>query len=137
MKVTGFFSDNSELKDYVILSAMGPDGVIGFYRFDTVQNSIQRYPEFGKTNQLPTVAENEVSAPQKLIVIALLLVAVELIVAIIVITIVLIVKSAKKKVKNNDNQEEIYDIEEESDEPDSGEGIDSEWIKTPDEDSDE
>lgn len=137
MKVTGFFSDNSELKDYVILSAMGPDGVIGFYRFDTVQNSIQRYPEFGKTNQLLTVAENEVSAPQKLIVIALLLVAVELIVAIIVITIVLIVKSAKKKAKNNDSQEEIYDIEEESDEPDSDDGVDSEWIKTPDEDSDE
>ena len=128
---------SEELKDYVVLKASGPDGVIGFYRFDTQQKSLQRFPEFSiediaQTNTVP------VSSSQKLIVIALLLLAAELIIAILVIIIILIVKSAKKKAAEKENgYEEDYEIQEDSDSPVSEDGIDSEWIKTPDEDSEE
>lgn len=130
-----YIPENRELKDFIVFKAVAPDGTVGFYRYDTAQNSLQRYPDFAVNTVVDESAEDSLPASRKILIIVLLILAVELLIAVIVISVILVIKSVNKK-KENPILED-YDVEQESDEPIFESGVESDWIKSGEEEEEE
>ena len=124
-KVTAYESNDPTLEDFALVYAKGPDGYIGFYRYDTVEETLQRAVGLDETPKTPVTAEPDKNkgsildnflsfdTPTKVIAITIVGVILLLIVAIIV----LIVKIARPSVYEdeddyaNDEDEDTSDFE--------------------------
>lgn len=133
-KVTAYQNGDSE---FVLVYAKGPDGNTGFYRYDTVEQTLQRAGGITTSTQNPADTEpdkqsgsiidniNSLDTPTKVIAITIVGVILLLIVAIIV----LIIKIARPA--DYDDKTE-YEVEEQEDETD-----DFEFVSISDRDSTE
>ena len=126
LKLEGFAFTDLQLKDYFVVSAIAPNGEKEFYRFDTVQKTLQRYPEFTKAPTVDVV-KDELPSSRKITVICLFIFAVELIIAVIVIGIILIIKTTKKKAELTEEDE--YELSDSSEAFTLDNGVNGTWIK--------
>ncbi len=133
LSIAGFAPLDTALKDYFVISAVAPNGETAFYRYDTAQKTLQRYPEFLMVEEAPVV-NDELPSSRKILVIGLGILAIELLIAILVIAIVLIVKTVKKKA--DEESENEYEIDSESDFT-LNDTVSDSWIKTPEEEKNE
>ncbi len=126
LKIDGFAPTDLQFKDYFVVSAVAPNGETGFYRFDTVQKTLQRYPEFTNAPAVEVV-KDELPSSRKITVICLFLLAIELIIAVIVISIVLIVRTAKKRAE--ETAEDEYELISSAEEITLDNSVSDSWIK--------
>ncbi len=110
--------EDKELADFVVFSAISPEGNLGYYSFDVREETVQRIVKFSAAAPAQTEKEITVNPAQKTVVIALLAIFAVLFVLLIVM---LVLKSAKKRGKNIGSifdSEEEYEMESASDYPD-------------------
>ncbi len=118
--VNGFKSTDLAFADFYTVYAIGPQGNVGFYNFDTVEKTMQRYIEADKS-----LAENEeepksettllenilaMNLAEKIVAIVVILIILLLIAAIIVL-IVKIASSGEKKEKKPKKQKHLEEVD--------------------------
>lgn len=117
-KVSCYKYTDKELSDFLIFSAVSPDGNSGYYSFDESEKTIQRIVKFGAASAEAS-AELTVSKSTKTVVVTLITI---FIVLLIVLVIALVVKAGKKSGRNVksifDTDEEEYEMEASSSAPD-------------------
>lgn len=110
--------EDEKLSDFVVFSAVSPDGNAGYYCFDVSEKTIQRIPDFTPA-ATETQKELEVKPSTRTVVFALIAI---FLVLLIVLVIALAVKAGKKSGRNVksifDTEEDEYEMEESSDDPD-------------------
>ncbi len=107
--------EDADLADFVVFSAISPNGNLGYYNFDIREKTVQRVVKFAFANQ--EVKEPSVTSADKTAVVALICVFAVLFILLIVL---LVLKSFKKKGKNIGSlfdSDEEYEMEEDSDSP--------------------
>lgn len=107
-----------ELADFVVFSAISPEGNLGYYSFDVREQTVQRIVKFSAVAPAQTGEEITVNPAQKTVVVALLAIFAVLFVLLMVI---LVLRAAKKRGKNIGSifdSEEEYEMESSSDYPD-------------------
>lgn len=117
-KISCYKYTDEELSDFVVFSAVSPSGNAGFYSYDETENTIQRIVKFtAKETSAPK--EITVNKSTKTVVVSLISIFAVLI---IVLIIAIAVKFGKKSGKNMrsifDTDEEEYEMEETSEDPD-------------------
>ncbi len=117
-KVSCYKYTDEELSDFVVFSAISPDGNTGFYSFDESENTIQRIVKFG-AHETSAPKDVTVNKSTKTVVVSLISIFVVLV---IVLIIALAIKAGKKSGKNMrsifDTDEDEYEMEETSEDPD-------------------
>ncbi len=122
VSMTAYKSENLELADFYLVYAIGPQGHIGFYSFDTLDKTMQRATVLIATPEEPeevtpetdkTIAENilAMNTAEKIVAITILLIIL-LLIAAIVILITKIASSAKTKNEQFEEPEDLGEIEE-------------------------
>ncbi len=116
-KVDCYKYTDTALADFVVFSAISPEGNLGYYNFDVREKTVQRIVKFAAavSNQPEELC---IGSEKKTIVVALLII---LAVLFILLIVMLILKAAKKKGKNIGSifdTEEDYEMESSSDYPD-------------------
>ena len=108
---------DTALADFVVFSAISPEGNLGYYNFDVREKTVQRIIKFtAAVSNEPE--EPSVSPEKKTIVVTLLII---LVVLFILLIVMLVLKGAKKKGKNIGSifdTDEEYEMESTSDYPD-------------------
>ena len=115
--VACFKYEDGDLADFVVISAISPEGNVGYYSYDVKEKTVQRIVKFTGVASEKT-DEFEINPANKTIVVALLAI---LAVLFILLIVVLILKVAKKKGKNIGSifdSEDEYEMDESSDDPD-------------------
>lgn len=111
------YSDK-ELADFVVFSAVSPNGNTGYYSYDVSEKTIQKIVKFGAV-ATDITEELAVNKSTKTIVVSLISIFVVLL---IVLIIALVIKAGKKSGRNVksifDTDEDEYEMEEFSDDPD-------------------
>ena len=116
-KVACYKYTDTDLSDFVVFSAISPDGNLGYYSFDVREKTIQRVVKFAVAEQ-EEVSDLAVTPAKKTVVMALLIL---LIVLFVLLIVMLIIKSSKKrgkKIGSIFDGEDEYEMESGSDLPD-------------------
>ncbi|MBO5852851.1 MAG: cadherin-like beta sandwich domain-containing protein [Clostridia bacterium] len=113
-------SDNAALGDFALVYAKGPSGETSFYRYDTVDNTIQRFVDLSaiegedddtvidepNTDVIATFMELNTNG--KIVVVTILAIIILLIIAIIVL-IIKIATAGKDNYDEDDDEESFYE----------------------------
>lgn len=117
-KISCYKYADEKLFDFVVFSAVSPDGNEGYYSYDESENTLQRIVKFGAVSADAPV-DITVKQSTKTVVVSLISIFVVLI---IVLIIALVVKYGKKSGKSMrgifDTDEEEYEMEASSSDPD-------------------
>lgn len=97
-KIPCYKYTDTAYSDYAVIYCESAKGTLGYYRYDTKEETIQRYLEFSELNSKESKpALVNVTTGRKNLIVVLTFLCVQIVVAIIVVIIVLIVKSVKQK----------------------------------------
>lgn len=114
-QVSAFQSDDATLAEFMLVYAKGPSGITDFYRYDTVEKTIQRAVgmglTFGETVEETVVPENFFDILKNLntngiIVIACIAAVVLLLIVAIIVLIVKIATAGKNAIENYEEESE-------------------------------
>ncbi len=118
---------NVKLKDYFLVFALSSDGTEGYYQYDSVEGTYQRYViQEAEKKEETTAAKGMIGKIQGIVDQYFLIVAAVVLAVVLILLIVLIVLAVKLRSRNAE-LDELYDEYDEEDEDDYGE--DEESIK--------
>lgn len=114
-QILAYQSDDTALAEFMLIYAKGPSGITGFYRYDTVEKTIQRAVgmgiTFGEIVEEEQIPENFMEVIKNLntngiIVIVCIIAVVLLLLATIIVLIVKIATAGKKDIEKCEESEE-------------------------------
>lgn len=116
-QVPAYQSDDTALAEFMLIYAKGPSGTTGFYRYDTVEKTIQRAVgmgiTFGEVVEETQIPENFIDVIKNLntngiIVIVCIVAVVLLLLASIIVLIVKIATAGKKDIEKYESDEDDF-----------------------------